>query len=98
MMNLISWIVVGLLGGAIAKAIMPGTQGGGWIATILLGIVGAFVGGLVGDLIFHGDVNFGRPNFSFQGILSSIVGALIILAVWGWLASRNGTGSNTAAR
>ena len=41
--TIIAYIVIGLIGGAIAKAIMPGTQGGGWLATMLLGIVGALV-------------------------------------------------------
>ncbi|MGO2596737.1 MAG: GlsB/YeaQ/YmgE family stress response membrane protein, partial [Glutamicibacter arilaitensis] len=44
-MGFIGWIVLGLIAGAIAKAIKPGEQGGGWIATLLLGVVGAIVGG-----------------------------------------------------
>lgn len=83
--TIISYIVVGLIGGAIAKAIMPGTQGGSWVATILLGIAGALVGGFLGGLLLgvsYADV------FSFSGLVASIVGALIILAVWGFLAKR----------
>ncbi|HAS6806046.1 TPA: GlsB/YeaQ/YmgE family stress response membrane protein, partial [Vibrio parahaemolyticus] len=44
-MGIISWIILGLIAGALAKWLMPGKDGGGWIATMLLGIAGAFVGG-----------------------------------------------------
>ena len=46
-MNIIGWVVLGLVAGAIAKMIYPGSQGGGLIATMVLGIVGAFIGGYV---------------------------------------------------
>ena len=86
MLTIISYIVIGLLGGAIAKAIMPGTQGGGWFATMALGIVGALVGGLLGEKLFNvtrGDI------FSLQGLLLSVLGALLILFVWGKMAKKN---------
>lgn len=83
--TIIAYIVIGLLGGAIAKAIMPGTQGGGWIATILLGIVGALLGGFLGGALFG--VNY-NDIFSLQGLLFSVLGALLILAIWGFLARR----------
>ena len=44
-MGIIAWIVLGLIAGAIAKAITPGEQGGGWFATLILGVVGAMLGG-----------------------------------------------------
>lgn len=87
--SIISWIVIGLLGGAIAKAIMPGRQGGGWVATMILGIIGSFVGGLVGSLLFEGSIDFSGPNFSIGGLITSIVGALIVLAIYGWVQGRN---------
>jgi uncharacterized membrane protein YeaQ/YmgE (transglycosylase-associated protein family) len=80
--TIISYIVIGLLGGAIAKAIMPGAQGGGWGVTIVLGIVGALLGGFLGGMLFgvkYTDV------FSFQGLLTSIIGALLVLVIWGFL-------------
>ncbi|MCV5261100.1 GlsB/YeaQ/YmgE family stress response membrane protein, partial [Vibrio parahaemolyticus] len=46
-MGIISWIILGLIAGALAKWLMPGKDGGGWIATMLLGIAGAFVGGFL---------------------------------------------------
>ena len=51
-MGIIGWIVLGLVAGAIAKAILPGTQGGGWIITLILGVVGALLGGFIGSAVF----------------------------------------------
>ena len=78
--TILAYIVIGLLGGAIAKAIMPGRQGGGWIATILLGIVGALLGGFLGGLIFN--VSY-SDIFSVQGLIFSVIGALLILLIYG---------------
>lgn len=83
--TIIAYIVIGLIGGAIAKAIMPGTQGGGWVATILLGIVGALLGGFLGGALLGVSYN---DIFSVQGLITSIIGALIVLAIWGFLAKR----------
>lgn len=81
--TIIGYIVIGLLGGAIAKAIMPGEQGGGWISTTLLGIVGALLGGFLGGLLLG--VHYGAI-FSIKGLIASIVGTLIILFIRGALA------------
>lgn len=86
--TIIAYIVIGLLGGAIAKAILPGRQGGGWVATMLLGILGSFVGGLVGSLIFEGKLDLTGPTFSIGGLITSVVGAIIVLVVYGWLQKR----------
>lgn len=85
-MGIIGWIVLGLIAGAIAKAIMPGNQGGGWLATLLLGVVGALVGGFLGGLIFGGDYinNF----WSISTWLTAIIGSLVVLAIWGFVAKR----------
>ncbi len=80
MLTILAYIVIGLLGGAIAKAILPGKQGGGWFATMLLGIVGALLGGFLGGLLF--DVNYSNI-FSLQGLLFSVLGALLILFIYG---------------
>ncbi|MFQ3617620.1 MAG: GlsB/YeaQ/YmgE family stress response membrane protein [Cyanobacteriota bacterium] len=53
-MNLLAWVVLGLVAGAIAKAIYPGHQGGGILGTLLLGVIGAFVGGSLYNLITTG--------------------------------------------
>ncbi|MEP6481943.1 MAG: GlsB/YeaQ/YmgE family stress response membrane protein, partial [Rhodoglobus sp.] len=51
-MGIIGWIILGLIAGAIAKAILPGTQGGGWLITLIVGVVGALLGGFIGSAIF----------------------------------------------
>ncbi len=80
--TIIGYIVIGLIGGAIAKAILPGEQGGGWLATIVLGIVGALLGGFLGGLIF--DVQYDEI-FSIEGLLFSVLGALLVLFIYGFV-------------
>ena len=81
-MGIIGWIVLGLLAGAIAKAIMPGTQGGGWLATLVLGVVGALLGGFIGSAVF----NVGLDSFwSLQTWIVAILGALLVLVIWGFV-------------
>ena len=81
-MGIIGWIVLGLLAGAIAKAIMPGTQGGGWLATLVLGVVGALLGDFIGSAIF----NIGLDTFwSLQTWIVAILGALLVLVIWGFV-------------
>jgi len=75
-MGIISWIVLGLIAGVIAKALMPGKDPGGCIITILLGIGGAFIGGWVGKTLFH--VQLGT-FFDLRTWGLAILGALIIL-------------------
>lgn len=82
-MGILGYIIVGLLAGAIAKAIMPGKQGGGIIVTILLGIVGALVGGLLTNLIMNGTLSLALTGGFWISLLISIVGALIVLFIYG---------------
>lgn len=84
-MGFIGWIVLGLIAGAIAKAIKPGKQGGGWLATLLLGVLGAVVGGWLGSAIFGVGVD---EFWSLSTWLLAIGGALILLIIWG-LITRN---------
>ena len=79
-MGIIGWIVLGLVAGAIAKAILPGTQGGGWIITLILGVVGALLGGFIGSAVF----GIGLEGFfSIQTWLLAIGGAIIVLLIYG---------------
>ncbi len=78
--DIIAWIVMGLIAGFIAKAVMPGPDGGGAILTIILGIVGAFVGGFIGRALFN--TGAGDSPFSLIGLIFAIVGAIVVLAVY----------------
>ncbi len=77
-MGILSWIILGLLAGALAKWIMPGKDGGGLIITMILGIAGAFVGGFVGSLIGLGTVG----GLSLGSIITATVGAFILLFIY----------------
>lgn len=87
-MNLLAWLVLGLLAGAIAKAIYPGYQGGGILATIVLGIVGAFIGGTLGILLTTGKLAIAAPTFSLAGLALAVIGALIAIYLWYSFSSR----------
>ena len=84
-MGILGWIVLGLLAGAIAKAIMPGSQGGGWLVTLALGIVGALLGGFIGSSVFGIGLN---DFFSIQTWLVAILGSLLVLAIWGFVSKK----------
>ncbi|GAB2903430.1 GlsB/YeaQ/YmgE family stress response membrane protein [Neomicrococcus lactis] len=81
-MGFIGWIVLGLIAGAIAKAIMPGNQGGGWLMTLILGVVGAILGGWIGSALFNVNIN---EFWSISTWLLAIVGSLIVLVIWGFV-------------
>lgn len=87
-MNIIAWIVLGLLAGAIAKAVYPGSQGGGIIATILLGIIGAFIGGSLYTLFTTGTLQLAATSLSIPGLFIAVIGAMIAIFLWG-LVARN---------
>ena len=76
-MGILSWILMGLIVGALAKFIMPGKDPGGIVITILLGIGGAFVGGFVGSLLGLGSFT----GFNVGSVVLAVGGALLLL--WG---------------
>jgi uncharacterized membrane protein YeaQ/YmgE (transglycosylase-associated protein family) len=82
MLHIIWYIIVGFIVGLIARAVMPGVQHLGFVITTLLGIGGSIVGGLIARL-------FSKPadgaSFHPAGLILSIIGALILLFVWGKL-------------
>ena len=86
-MNIIAWVVLGLIAGAIAKAIYPGHQGGGILATMLLGIVGAFVGGTVFQLLTTQTLQLTAASLSIGGIIVAVIGAMIAIFLWGLVTS-----------
>lgn len=80
-MGFLSWIVFGLIAGAIAKLLHKGDDPGGWIVTILIGIAGAFLGGYLANLLL-GWEKPATAGWSFQSFISSIIGAIILLALY----------------
>src|SRR5688572_31065683 len=77
-MGILAWIVLCLLAGAIAKAIMPGNDPGGIIVTMIIGIVGAFIGGFLGNMITGAGLN----GFTLWSIVLAVVGALVLLWIY----------------
>jgi len=77
-MGILSWILMGLLAGLIAKALMPGKDSGGIIITILIGIVGAMLGGLVAAGLGLG----GLSGFSLRTLIIAVLGSLLLLVLY----------------
>ncbi|MGI8502345.1 MAG: GlsB/YeaQ/YmgE family stress response membrane protein [Hassallia sp.] len=87
-MNILAWIVLGLLAGAIAKAIYPGHQGGGILGTMLLGIIGAFIGGSLASFLTTGSLQFTATTLSIPGVAVAVLGAIIAVFLWNWFSRR----------
>ncbi|HET9349058.1 MAG TPA: GlsB/YeaQ/YmgE family stress response membrane protein [Arthrobacter sp.] len=85
-MGFFAFLILGLIAGAIAKAILPGKQGGGIFITLLLGVVGAILGGWIGGLLFGTGIN---EFFSLSTWLLAIGGAIIVLLVYGMITKRS---------
>ncbi|KPN18082.1 MULTISPECIES: GlsB/YeaQ/YmgE family stress response membrane protein [unclassified Arthrobacter] len=84
-MGIIAFLILGLIAGAIAKALLPGRQGGGWVITLVLGVVGALLGGFIGNAIFGIGL---EEFFSIQTWIVAILGSLIVLLVYGMITKR----------
>ena len=87
---IITLIIVGLISGAIARLLVPGRDPMGIGATILLGLVGSFIGGFLGYVLFHHDAKQGA--FQPSGLLGSIIGAVIALLIYRAVSGRNRRG------
>lgn len=85
-MGIIGWIVLGLLAGIIAKAILPGAQRGGIIVTGLIGIAGALIAGFAAQAMGFGDPV--DEFFDLSTWIAAIIGAIVLLLVWGSLSRR----------
>ena len=85
-MWIISTVIVGLIAGALARLIMPGRDPMGILMTIVLGIIGSFVGGFLYRLIFHppADGSYFHPG----GLLLSVLGAILVLFIWRMMSRR----------
>ncbi|MGM7671015.1 GlsB/YeaQ/YmgE family stress response membrane protein [Microbacterium sp. A93] len=84
-MSFLAFLLLGLIAGAIAKLILPGKQGGGWFVTLLLGVVGAILGGWLGGLLFNVDIN---EFWSLSSWALAIGGAIIVLLIYGLIVGR----------
>ena len=76
-MGLIVFLVVGLIAGFIARALVPGPDQMGWVGTMILGIIGSFVGGTLAALLFGGTL-----DISAAGLIGSVIGSIIVLLIW----------------
>lgn len=89
-MGILSWILLGLVAGGLAKLIYPGRQGGGIFATIGLGILGAIVGGYLGQVLLGSGAAAAASAgaFSIPSLIFAILGAMLLIFIWG-LVVRN---------
>jgi uncharacterized membrane protein YeaQ/YmgE (transglycosylase-associated protein family) len=85
---IIGLIVIGLIAGALARLLVPGRDPMGIGATILLGIVGSFVGGFLADVLFRSDAQ--DRGLSPAGIIGSVIGAVIVLLIYNAVTHRRG--------
>lgn len=86
-MGFFAFLLLGLLAGAIAKAILPGKQAGGWIATLLMGVIGALLGGWLGSILLNAPL---EDFFSLRTWLLAIGGSIIVLLIYGAITGRKG--------
>ena len=77
-MSILYWILLGLVAGAVAKLLMPGRDPGGCILTIVIGIVGALLGGFLATLLGFGGIS----GFDFRSLIIAVLGAIVLLAIF----------------
>jgi uncharacterized membrane protein YeaQ/YmgE (transglycosylase-associated protein family) len=83
--SIIGWLLFGLVAGALARLLVPGRDPMGWVGTILLGIVGSFVGGFLADALFDDQA---------VGLVGSVVGAVIVLLIYNAVTHKRGYASS----
>ena len=76
-MGLIVFLIVGLIAGFIARALVPGPDPMGWLGTMILGIIGSFVGGTLAALLFGGTL-----DVTPAGLIGSVLGSIVVLLIW----------------
>ena len=84
-MGFLAFLLLGLIAGAIAKAILPGENGGGWFMTLLLGVIGAMLGGWLGGLLFNAKL---EEFWSLQTWALAIGGSIVALLLYGLVTGR----------
>ena len=83
-MGILSWIIFGLIAGALAKWIMPGKDPGGCVITIVIGVVGAFIGGFIGTALGLGTVT----GFDIRSFFIAVLGSIILLAAYRFIMAK----------
>jgi uncharacterized membrane protein YeaQ/YmgE (transglycosylase-associated protein family) len=83
--SIIGWLLLGLVAGALARLLVPGRDPMGWVGTILLGLVGSFVGGFLADALFDDEA---------VGLVGSVIGAIIVLLIYNAVTRRRGYASS----
>jgi uncharacterized membrane protein YeaQ/YmgE (transglycosylase-associated protein family) len=86
-MGIIAFIILGLLAGMIAKALLPGDDPGGWIVTAIIGVVGALLGGFLAGALFDADPL--DEFFDISTWITAIVGSIIVLMIYRAVAGRS---------
>ena len=84
-MGFLAFLLLGLIAGAIAKAILPGAQGGGWLVTLGVGVVGALLGGWIGSLVLGGGLG---DFFDLRTWILAIIGAILVLLAFSAISRR----------
>lgn len=90
-MGFLAWIILGLIAGAIARLILPGHQGSGWLGALITGILGALLGGWLGRTLFNASTNDGF--FDLATWFWAIIGGVIVAFIWQAIAGRMGRGT-----
>jgi uncharacterized membrane protein YeaQ/YmgE (transglycosylase-associated protein family) len=94
-LSLLWLLVIGLVAGLLARAIIPGKDAMGWLATLVLGVTGSVVGGLLLGLLTGG---FRDRGFGPAGLIGSVIGAVIVLALYNRFVARRGIGGPAGQR
>ena len=84
-MGIIAFLIIGLVAGFLARLLVPGPDPMGWVGTLVLGLVGSFVGGTLAALVFGGTL-----EVSASGLVGSVVGAIIVLLILRAMSGRRG--------
>ncbi len=89
-MNIIAWVIFGVIAGAIAKLIVPGRQGGGFFSTAMLGIVGAFIGGIAHNFITTRTFEVvASKSFNIGSMVVAVIGSILAVFLWGLITGRS---------
>jgi len=84
-MGIIAFLIIGIVAGFLARLLVPGPDPMGWLGTLVLGLVGSFVGGTLAALVFGGTL-----EVSASGLVGSVVGAIIVLLILRAMGGRRG--------